>query len=217
MHLGMNIEHDRKIMDCLYQNFVVKKRRYIRKHEIAKNTGLTVSSLKRPLERLERRGWIESKTRDSISGIKPDGGLYHIPSFQEKRKEITKEAKNSWVFSEHVKNFNEEIRKLNPNFDKIHSKEYEKTLNKGRIKNRAKIWKKNTILKPKKITFYSLKEYPYLYRISGGFVRNGEIKKISEWHVPVGKKQFWKKASHSIKKHTKKYETRLKIPTKSID
>ena len=199
----MKIELDRQVMDTMSLWSFIHARLYFRFNEIANLSNVKKPSLQRILPRLAKRGWIEKTTGLSRSGLKPEGRIFHLLSYDETKKETYKELKMKDHFpSDLSEEFKTELKKLaeKRNINIPYPQEREKILRRGRIKGRAELWRKITTKEAKKFTFYRIKEYPYVYRILGGHLRKKEKIKIPKWNVPEGTKRFWKDSAKEFRK-----------------
>lgn len=203
MRLGMEIELERSVMESIFQSHIIHRKFFFRFNEIAYLSGVNTRSLQRILPRLVNREWLGSIIAGSFSGGKPEGGIGYLLGFDDAKKENYRETRMKVGFpKEIIEEFKKELRKLaKEKLDTIpSSQEKERTLRKGRISGRTKLWKK-IISKNvgKDYTFYWLIEYPFLYRIRGGLVpTNYDEKKVPEWKVPQGKKRFWKSSAKDM-------------------
>ncbi len=202
MRLGVNVILERQVMDTMFLGFFISDRQYFRFNEIANLSNVKKPSLQRILPRLVKRGWIEKTTKPSYSGLKPEGRVFHLLSYDEAKKQTYRELKMKVLFpSDLAEEFKTELKKLEKKRNiKIPYQEREKILRRGRIKGRTELWKKIAAKKAKKFSFYRIKEYPYLDRILGGRLKSKEKIKIPKWNVPEGTKRFWKDSAKEFRK-----------------
>lgn len=221
-HLGMKNEHERKIMDFLFQISLIPVM-ITNIDMISKCTDIPRSSLQRIFPRLEKRGWIEKNaTRKHIGAIpcikiadvdllshKDNDGntLFAIPNaskekYLEELSKLTREYVSindnreriveKISYSNHLKTFDIRKRRRIEQNDSLRFKG--KTALQRKYKRTTP-----TIQSPNGFIYYIMKKYPYL------IIKNNKLKMDlkSDFNIPYGKKRFWKK---NAKEWKQKYE-----------
>lgn len=206
----MIVENEKKVMDCVYLSHLLSGRRYLRFNEILALANIKKPSLQRVLARLVRRRWIERKIHASYSGTKPENRMFEAVITRTAKKSYKETKDLPFVESDILEEFAEKIDELEKKRGiKIRFElERRKIVRKGRLKGRNRLWKEiSSKNNPKKFTFYSLIEYPYLYRIRGGFVSSDyNDKEIPPWNVREKDKLFWKNSAKDIGYLTKEWK-----------
>lgn len=204
MRLGMKIELERDVMNAIYKQRVIQRRRYLRMSEIAKASGVSKASLQRILPRLVKRGWIKKEVAESWSGKEPEERKYHLEylggmtmdTIRHRRfhiREISKE------YREGIENLPDFLNKT----ERMHPKERMKILRKGKVRGRVPSLQKtikNHIAK--EYTFYKIVQYPFIFRMSTHSSPKPE-KENSGWTYVGGTKRFWKKSGKELWKELK--------------
>ena len=200
----MKIELERDVMNAIYKQKVLQRRRYLRISEIARASGVSKASLQRILPRLVRRGWIKKEISGSWSGKEPEGRKYHLEYLGGMIMDTIRHRR--FHIREISNEYREEIENL-PDFlnktDRIHPKERMKILRKGKLRGRASSLQntlKNHI--PKEYTFYKIVQYPFIFRIST-HSSSEPRKEKSGWIYMEGTKRFWKKSGKDLWKELK--------------
>lgn len=218
----MNIDLEHQVMDTFMLSRLILRRLELRFNEISELSQVKKSTLQRILPRLVARKWIQK-----IEQFESRGSIGQMIWVRGKNKEKVLE----WVLlpKESVDYFESEYPNLvrsRPSLDDdvrvgdesltdvikiMHPRKQSRILREKslRFKGRNKLLKDSyeKFFSHKQYISYKLIEYPYFYRMRGGFMKSDENDLVAKpWNVPVGTKRFWKAAAEDIKKIRRKWK-----------
>ncbi len=198
----MEINLERDVMDNMLMAHFITGKENFRYNEIVHLSNMKrPSSLRRVLDRLVERGWIEKSI--------PKGRVFHFTDKKEARQETYKEfadvvgfpSDKRDLFKAKLRNYEEETRMLKiPKFEK------EKILRRGRIKGRKKILDE-ILTEKKEIILYKITEYPFVYNST----------KKSQEGIKEGTKRFWINSSKDFIEFRNKFFKEEIIRAGSVD